>query len=146
LGWGYAGAGFVWERALPVDRGLDFVDPQRLRAGRFVHIRSAGAETKEDDELEATVQAGRSDSPTGRVAYAFRRVLIGPALRSTAIAEERLGRVLALAVRSPDALSSVKGAVLRLVSRLDAGPSTSSSSPPRARTSGSPPPAREPTR
>jgi K+ transporter len=56
-----------------------------------------GAET-EDDELEATVQAGEGDSPTGRVAYALRRVLIGPALRSTAIAEERIGRLLALAV------------------------------------------------
>jgi hypothetical protein len=56
-----------------------------------------GAET-EDDELEATVQAGEGDSPTGRVAYALRRVLIGPALRSTAIAEERIGRPLALAV------------------------------------------------
>ena len=97
----------VLERALPVDPGLDFVDPQRSRAGRFVHIRSAGGETKEDDELEATVQAGQSDSLTGRVAYSLRRVLIGPPLRSTAIAEERMGRLLALAVLSPDALSSV---------------------------------------
>lgn len=91
----------VLERALPVDPGLDFVDPKRSRPGRFVHIRSAGAETKEDDELEATVQAGQSDSLTGRVAYALRRVLIGPPLRSTAIAEERMGRLLALAVLSP---------------------------------------------
>ncbi len=97
----------LWERALPVDPGLDFADPRRSRAGRFVHIRSAGAQTDEDDELEATVQAGQSDSRTGRVAYALRRVLIGPALRSTAIAEERMGRLLALAVLSPDALSSV---------------------------------------
>jgi amino acid transporter len=97
----------VWERALPVDPGLDFADPQRFSAGRFVHIRSAGAETMEDDELEATVQAGQGDSLMGRVAYALRRVLIGPALRSTAIVEERMGRLLALAVLSPDALSSV---------------------------------------
>src|ERR1035437_9759101 len=81
----------IWERALPVDPGLDFVDPPRSRAGRFVHSRSGGAETTEDDELEATVQAGQSDSLTGRVAYALRRVLIGPALRSTATAEERMG-------------------------------------------------------
>jgi amino acid transporter len=97
----------VWERALPVDPGLDFADPQHSRAGRFVHIRSAGAETTEDDELEATVRAGESDSLRGRVAYALRGVLIGPPLRSTAIAEERMGRLLALAVLSPDALSSV---------------------------------------
>ena len=97
----------IWERALPVDPGLDFADPQRSRAGRFVHIRTAGAATTEDDELEATVQAGQSDSLTGRVPYAVRRVLIGPPLRSTAIAEERMGRLAALAVLSPDALSSV---------------------------------------
>jgi amino acid transporter len=97
----------LWERALPVDPGLDFVDPQRPRAGRFVPIQSAGAMTAAADELEATVQAGQGDSPTGRLAYTLRRVLIGPALRSTAIAEERMGRLLALAVLAPDALSSV---------------------------------------
>jgi amino acid transporter len=97
----------VWERALPVDRRLDFADPQySSRTGRFAHIRSArrGAD---DNGLEATVRAGEGDSRSGRVAYALRRVLIGPALRSTAIAEERMGRLLALAVLSPDALSSV---------------------------------------
>ena len=97
----------IWERALPVDPGLDFADPQRSRSGRFVHIRTAEAETTGDDELEATVKAGRGDSRMGRAAYALRRVLIGPPLRDTAIAEERMGRALALAVLSPDALSSV---------------------------------------
>jgi amino acid transporter len=97
----------VWERALPVDRHLDFADPQSSsRTGRFLHIRSARREADED-ELEATPAAGEGDSRSGRVAYAVRRVLIGPALRSTAIAEERMGRLLALAVLSPDALSSV---------------------------------------
>jgi amino acid transporter len=96
----------VWERALPVDRRLDFADPQSSGAGRFLHIRSArrGAD---DDELEVTAEAGEGDSGSGRVAYALRRVLIGPALRSTAIAEQLMGRLLALAVLSPDALSSV---------------------------------------
>jgi amino acid transporter len=97
----------VWERALPVDRQLDFADPQfSSRAGRFLQIRSArrGAD---DDELEATPDAGEGDSRSGHLVYTLRRVLIGPALRSTAIAEERMGRLLALAVLSPDALSSV---------------------------------------
>jgi amino acid transporter len=97
----------VWERAIPVDRHLDFVDPRQSRAGRFVHIRSVGREADDDDELEATAEAGEGDSWSGRVAYAARRVLIGPALRSTAVAEELMGRLLALAVLSPDALSSV---------------------------------------
>jgi hypothetical protein len=97
----------IWERALPVDPGLDFADPSLSRAGRFVHIRRAGDEANEDDELEATVQAGESDSARGRLAYALRRLFVGPPLRSTAIAEERMGRLLALAVLAPDALSSV---------------------------------------
>ncbi len=96
----------VWERALPVDRHLEFVDPLETRAGRFIQIRSA-RQGAEDDELEATAEAGEGNSRSGRVAYALRRVLIGPALRSTAIAEELMGRLLALAVLSPDALSSV---------------------------------------
>jgi amino acid transporter len=97
----------VWERALPVDRQLDFADPQSSsRAGRFLQIRSA-RRGGDDDELEATPDAGEGDSRSGHLVYALRRVLIGPALRSTAIAEERMGRLLALAVLSPDALSSV---------------------------------------
>jgi amino acid transporter len=96
----------VWERALPVDRRLAFADPQRSRAGRFLQIRSERREADED-ELEATAAAGEGDSRVGRVAYTLRRALIGPALRSTAIAEELMGRALALAVLSPDALSSV---------------------------------------
>jgi amino acid transporter len=97
----------VWERALPVDRRLDFAESQQSRAGRFVHVRSARREAQGEDELEATARAGESDSRSSRVAYVLRRVVIGPALRSTAIAEERMGRLLALAVLSPDALSSV---------------------------------------
>ncbi len=96
----------VWERALPVDRGLGFGDPEQSRAGRFVHIESGQPGTG-DDTLEATARAGAVDSRWGRAAYAARRVLIGPPLRSTAIAQERMGRLLALAVLAPDALSSV---------------------------------------
>jgi amino acid transporter len=96
----------VWERALPVDRHLEFAAPQQSRAGRFVQIRSV-QRAASDDELEATASAAAGDSRSGRVAYALRHVLIGPALRSTAIAQEQMGRLLALAVLSPDALSSV---------------------------------------
>ena len=95
------------ERALPVDRRLEFTDPQQSRAGRFLHIRSALQGADDEDELEATPEAGEGDSESGRLTYAIRHALIGPALRSTAIAEERMGRLLALAVLSPDALSSV---------------------------------------
>src|ERR1700722_9164901 len=97
----------IWEQALPVDRHLDFADPVPSRGGRFVHIRSASEAAGEDDSLEVAGDAPEGASPRARARYALRRVLIGPALRSTAIAEERLGRLAALGVLSPDALSSV---------------------------------------
>jgi amino acid transporter len=96
----------VWERALPVDRGLEFLGAAPSRSGRFLEIRS-GPRGAQPDQLEATARAGEEDSPAGRVAYTLRRVLIGPALRSSALAQELMGRALALSVLSPDALSSV---------------------------------------
>jgi amino acid transporter len=95
----------VWERALPVDRRLEFLEPQQTR-NRFVRVVS-GAPGAADDELEATVEAEKGGPRGARIAYTLRRVVIGRALRSTAIAEQRMGRLLALAVLSPDALSSV---------------------------------------
>ena len=83
------------------------ISPIRSSRAADVSCTSAARREADDDELEATAEAGETDSRSGRVAYALRRVLIGPALRSTAIAEERMGRLLALAVLSPDALSSV---------------------------------------
>ncbi len=97
----------VWELALPVDRSLEFADPQESRSGRFLQIRTATPGDGDEDALEATAAAGAGRSWLGRASFALRRVLIGPALRSTAIAEQQMGRLLALAVLSPDALSSV---------------------------------------
>ncbi len=97
----------VWELALPVDRRLEFADPQESRTGRFLQIRTAPPGNGDGDELEATAEAGEGRSRLGRVSFALRHALIGPALRSTAIAEQQMGRLLALAVLSPDALSSV---------------------------------------
>jgi amino acid transporter len=91
--------------ALPVDPRLEFLDGEGTRQGRFAHIRSARQEDR--DDLEATAAADEVDSRLGRMGYAVRRLLVGPPLRSTALAEERMGKLLALPVLSPDALSSV---------------------------------------
>jgi len=97
----------VWELALPVDRRLEFANLQESRAGRFLQIRTAPPGNGDEDALEATAEAGEGRSRLGRGSFTLRRALIGPALRSTAIAEQQMGRLLALAVLSPDALSSV---------------------------------------
>jgi amino acid transporter len=93
----------AWERSLPVDPHLKYLVDEPARRSVFVSIRSSG----DPDDIEATTRADAADSALGRTSHLFRRVLIGPPLRSTAIAEERMSRLLALPVLSPDALSSV---------------------------------------
>lgn len=95
----------VWRRALPVDPSLgSFPDPTDVRPsrfGRFVPVQSA-------PEVQATPAASEDPaSPALRVGHDARRVLLGPPLRSSAIARERMRKLVALPVLSADALSSV---------------------------------------
>jgi amino acid transporter len=93
----------AWDQALPVDPDLRYIDGESA-GGAFVRIRSA---TGQDDDLEATLKGDERDSRVGRLEGVVRRVLIGPPLRSTALAEQRMSKRLALPVLSPDAISSV---------------------------------------
>jgi amino acid transporter len=80
-----------WERALPVDPALrhraEEIGPRRL--SRLVSVADADA-----SEVEA-------------IGLRLRRLILGPPLRSTAIAAERIRKLVALPVLSADALSSV---------------------------------------
>jgi amino acid transporter len=93
----------AWDQALPVDPDLRYLEGEPA-GGAFVRIRSA---TGQDDDLEATPRGDQLDSRVGRLQGVVRRVLIGPPLRSTALAEQRMSKRLALPVLSPDAISSV---------------------------------------
>lgn len=93
----------AWDQALPVDPDLRYLEGEPAGGG-FVRIRSA---TGQDDDLEATPKGDERDSRVGRLQHVVRRVLIGPPLRSTALAEQRMSKRLALPVLSPDAISSV---------------------------------------
>ena len=94
----------VWRRALPVDPGLggypDPTDIQPTRFGRFVPVQS-------EPSPEAETGSEAPSSMAGRLAHDLRRGLLGPPLRSTAIARERMRKLVALPVLSADALSSV---------------------------------------
>jgi amino acid transporter len=96
----------VWRDALPVDPSLgSFPDPTDIlpsRFGRFVSVQSARPR-----EVEATSEAEVASSPLARLGSELRRGLLGPPLRSTAIARERMRKLVALPVLSADALSSV---------------------------------------
>jgi amino acid transporter len=93
------------ERALPVDPRLSYESEPGARRGRFVQIRSGRPDHSED--LEAMPLAGAIPSGSGRFGFVTRRVIFGPALRSAALAEERMRKLVALPVLSSDALSSV---------------------------------------
>jgi amino acid transporter len=95
------------ERVLPVDPHLTYLVDQPAPRSVFVSIRSQSPGDGDPEDIETTPRAGAADSTLGRAGYRVRRALIGPPLRSTAIAEERMSRLLALPVLSPDALSSV---------------------------------------
>jgi amino acid transporter len=95
----------AWERALPVDPRLSYESEFGARRGRFVEIRIGQPDHSEN--LEAMPLAGASPSGSGRLGFVVRRVLMGPVLRSAAVAEERMRKLVALPVLSSDALSSV---------------------------------------
>jgi amino acid transporter len=96
----------VWRRALPVDPNLgEFpasTDIHPTRFGRFVPVQSAPLA-----EVQATADAEAEPTPAGQLGSRLRRALLGPPLRSTAIARERMRKLVALPVLSADALSSV---------------------------------------
>ncbi len=93
----------AWDQALPVDPELRYLEGEPAGGG-FVRIRSATRQG--DDDLEAT-DTGDDDSRLQRWRQTGRRWLIGPPLRSTALAEQRMSKRVALPVLSPDAISSV---------------------------------------
>ena len=98
----------VWRRALPVDPSLgSYPDASEVRPaglGRFVAVAMRDNQL---GEVEATSEAETPPSRLGRVGYQLRRMLLGAPLRSTAIAQERMRKLVALPVLSADALSSV---------------------------------------
>ncbi len=95
-----------WRRALPIDPNLGqfpaATDVRPTRFGRFVPVESGPL-----PEVEATPAAEVEPSRPGRLDYRLRRALLGPPLRSSAIARERMRKLVALPVLSADALSSV---------------------------------------
>ncbi|MFD9722081.1 APC family permease [Streptomyces sp. NPDC059076] len=105
--WGRVSAApTVWHRALPVDPDLGrFPSPaeiQSARFGRLVEISRLGSTSGEGTDTDE-LPPGRLD----RTGVRARRVLLGAALKSSAVVTERMRKLLALPVLSADALSSV---------------------------------------
>jgi amino acid transporter len=108
VGWGKAlGGRRAWLRALPVDPGLHRFPSTAVagRGGRFSAVDFVSS--VDDGEVVATRHAGAVPSGTGRAAAACRRVLFGRSLAGSAVAHERMRKLVGLAILSSDALSSV---------------------------------------
>ena len=92
--------------SLPVDPSLgrqpELSPPTRW--GRLVHVKPGNASA---DELEATIDDEGPALDLQTVGHHVRRAVLGPPLKSTAIAQERMRKLIALPVLSADALSSV---------------------------------------
>lgn len=122
----------VWRRALPVDPDLGSLPtPAQItpaRFGRVVRVSPFGpapsgatppGPTPPGTEPQSAAPDGAADDGTPapvteprpadrrRTVYRLRRLLLGPALASTALARERMRKLVALPVLSADALSSV---------------------------------------
>lgn len=91
--------------SLPVDPSLDRQPQlsQPARWWRLVHVKPAGS----SDGLEATIDNRSADFDAQTITNRIRRGVLGPPLRSSAILQERMRKLVALPVLSADALSSV---------------------------------------
>ena len=92
--------------SLPVDPSLgrQSESSQPTRSGRFVHVNPAGGSP---DQLEATLDEDGAGVDVRTAGRRIRRAVLGPPLKSTAIVQERMRKLIALPVLSADALSSV---------------------------------------
>ena len=98
----------AWQRALPVDPNLgSYPHPAELRPTRFGRFVPVAGLDGQLPAVEATTEAEEPPSRPGRLAYRLRRIVLGPPLDASAIAVERMRKLVALPVLSADALSSV---------------------------------------
>ncbi len=94
-------------RGLPVDPALHRF-PRSVEVGPRTRFAAVDfVETDDPAELVATPHASGGPSRSGRAASMWRRVVLGSPLSSSAVAHERMRKLVALAVLSSDALSSV---------------------------------------
>jgi amino acid transporter len=91
---------------LPVDPSLS-LQPELSQSSRWVRLVHVQPGSSSRVELEATIDDERGALDPGTVGRRIRRAVLGPPLKSTAIVQERMRKLIALPVLSADALSSV---------------------------------------
>jgi amino acid transporter len=95
-----------WRRALPLKTGLTR-HPQEIQPSRFGRFVTVGPANGGLSEAAAAEEPETVPSGARRIGRRVHRVILGSPLKSTAIAVERMRKLVALPVLSADALSSV---------------------------------------
>jgi amino acid transporter len=98
----------VWRQALPVDPTLgEYPKPSEFRPARLTRFVPVAGRDGQLPPIETTSLSEQPLTPLGRAGQALKRRLVGPPLDVSAIAVERMRKLVALPVLSADALSSV---------------------------------------
>jgi hypothetical protein len=94
-------------RDLPVDPGLHRFPSSVSNRGADRFAAVDFVESDSADEISATPHADIPPSRVGAATSRLRRIAVGAPLTSSAVAHERMGKLIALPILSSDALSSV---------------------------------------
>ncbi len=98
----------AWRRALPVDPSLgEYPEPHEFRPTRFSRFVTVEGRHGQLPPIETTRAAEAPMTGVTQAGLRLRRVLLGKPLDASAIAVERMRKLIALPVLSADALSSV---------------------------------------
>ena len=98
----------VWRQALPVDPALgEYPKDSDFRPARFTKVVDLSGRDGQLPAIETTSAAETPLRPGARFGQAMRRLLEGAPLDASALAVERMRKLVALPVLSADALSSV---------------------------------------
>ena len=98
----------VWREALPVDPAVGaYAEESEFRPARFTRVVSVAGPDGQLRPIETTTLSETPTTRRGRADQALRRVVEGPPPDQSALAAERMRKLVALPVLSADALSSV---------------------------------------
>jgi hypothetical protein len=98
----------VWRQALPVDPSLGgYAEASEVRPGPFTRFVPVAGRAGQLPPIQTTSASETPPTPLGRAGQALKRLVVGPPLDVSAIAVERMRKLLALPVLPADALSSV---------------------------------------
>ncbi|HTR94554.1 MAG TPA: APC family permease [Trebonia sp.] len=98
----------AWRQALPIDPALgEYPTASEFRPARFTRFVPVSGRDGQLPPIETTRASEQAPTAAARIGQAVTRLLIGPPLDVSAIAAERMRKLVALPVLSADALSSV---------------------------------------